>query len=488
MTVTGGGTVRHGAAADGAAAGTADEGAPADHRHLDGVVGHLDGVVDLARDRDLVEQCQRGDETAFTELYDRYHRRLLRFCLRRLHEPNDAEEAVQEAFTRAWRAMPRFGGERRFYPWLSVIAANVCTDILRRRSRFVPMDDLPLAVGASDEDEVDAALLRQVDLAMATEALAHLSERHQRVLRLRETSGWSTQRIAEQEGVAAPAVDTLLWRARQALKREFVALAENGGRLAVAAGFSLVALRRLALRHAARMASQLPLHSLPPVRGSGMLVATAAVTGAAIAGGSIALVGAGHAPAPGLPAAVSSIGTRPSGAAPGRTADARAPAPGAVTGGGGTGALPHGAAATGGAVATSEAGPVATGNGIAPTVAGASGGAAGPAGSGTGLDGVVRGSGGGVSAVGGAVSGAGSAVGGAVSGLTGGLDPNGSTTTTTTSTTPVGTAGATINGLGTVVQGVTSSAARGRTLTGTASGSGPAPSTPLSGLAGILGG
>ena len=65
----------------------------------------------------------------------RYYERLLRFCLRRLNDRHEAEDAAQEAFARAWKALPRFAGERRFYPWLTVIAGNICTDMLRRRSR-----------------------------------------------------------------------------------------------------------------------------------------------------------------------------------------------------------------------------------------------------------------------------------------------------------------------------------------------------------------
>lgn len=257
----------------------------------------LDGTVDLARDRELVERCQGGDEDAFAELYGRYQRRLHRFCLRRLHASDDAEEAVQEAFARAWRALPRFAGERRFYPWLTVIAGNVCTDMLRRRSRLVPMGDLPGHDMDLAGSEVDERLLRQVDLAIATEALEHLSDRHRRVLRLREGTEWSAQRIAEHEGLAAPAVDTLLWRARQAFKREFVALSEGGG-LAAILGAGLAGLRRSIGRIGARLASMVSsIGSVP--RGPGVIAATVAITGAAIAGGSVALVesGSGHAPA-----------------------------------------------------------------------------------------------------------------------------------------------------------------------------------------------
>jgi len=251
----------------------------------------LDGAVDLARDRELVERCQSGDEGAFAELYDRYHRRLLRFCLRRLHAHDDAEEAVQEAFTRAWRALPKFGGDRRFYPWLTVIAGNVCTDVLRRRARVVPMDELPGQAVELDGEEIDAQLLRQVDLTMATEAFTHLSDRHQRVLRLRESTEWSAQRIAELEGVAVPAVDTLLWRARQAFKREFANLSDAGG-LAGILGLGLASLRRSAERAWLRTSAHLPA----PLRGPGILAAAVALTGAAIAGGSVAIVGAGRAP------------------------------------------------------------------------------------------------------------------------------------------------------------------------------------------------
>jgi len=245
----------------------------------------LDGTVDLARDRDLVERCQGGDRTAFEELYHRYNRRLFHFCVRRLHEQHEAEDAVQEAFTRAWRAMPSFAGERRFYPWLTVIAGNVCTDVLRRRSRLTPMEDLPLPLVGLDGD-VDEALLGQVDAAMAIEALEHLSERHQRVLALREGSGWSTQQLAEHEGVAVPAMETLLWRARQALKREFAALADTSGRLGVALGLGIAAMRRLLARQEARLGDRMPaLQAMSmSVKGPSAVVASLVIAGGVASG------------------------------------------------------------------------------------------------------------------------------------------------------------------------------------------------------------
>ncbi|MGH9297471.1 MAG: RNA polymerase sigma factor, partial [Acidimicrobiales bacterium] len=112
--------------------------------------------VDLERDRALVERCQAGDSSAFDDLYLRYRERLFRSCLRRTGNTSEAEDLVQETFVRAWKAMPTFAGERRFYHWLSVIANNLCADLARRGGRCVPVEEKALdliapAVAAEQE-------------------------------------------------------------------------------------------------------------------------------------------------------------------------------------------------------------------------------------------------------------------------------------------------------------------------------------------------
>jgi RNA polymerase sigma-70 factor (ECF subfamily) len=189
--------------------------------------------VDLDRDRALVERCQAGDSAAFGNLYARYYERLLRFCQRRLNDRHEAEDAAQEAFARAWKALPNFAGERRFYPWLTVIAGNICTDMLRRRSRSTPTDDVELGshqpVGGGGSETSEELVLAAVDGELVNRALDRLSVRHQHVLAMREGSGWSYQQIADHEGVEIGTIETLLWRARQALKREFNVLSDSKG-------------------------------------------------------------------------------------------------------------------------------------------------------------------------------------------------------------------------------------------------------------------
>ena len=185
--------------------------------------------VDLVRDRALVERFQEGDAAAFETLYRRYFARLARFCQKRVGDPYEAEEIAQEAFTRALRALPTFEGERRFYPWVTVIAGRLCVDHHRRVGRSQPSASVDLGViDGGQEQIVDA-----VDVEILATALGRIAPRHRDVLDLREHHGWSYQRIAEHYDVSQGTVEALLFRARKALRREFTAILGGDGHWAV---------------------------------------------------------------------------------------------------------------------------------------------------------------------------------------------------------------------------------------------------------------
>jgi RNA polymerase sigma-70 factor, ECF subfamily len=211
------------------------------------------GDVDIARDRELVVRAQDGDEGAFEALYLQYYDRLYRYCLRRLENRTEAEDAAQEAFARAWKALPNLAGERRFYPWLTVIAANLCVDLARRNSRSSPvaqpeLDLLAPAVNGEQELLVD----RRGERDMLSRALGNLSARHQEVLELREGRSWTYQQIAAYSGVEVSTIETLLFRARRSLRQEFMQLARAEGALGV-----VLAPLFFARRTMARIASSL---------------------------------------------------------------------------------------------------------------------------------------------------------------------------------------------------------------------------------------
>lgn len=190
-------------------------------------VGQERASVDLDRDRALVLRYQDGDEAAFDELYRRYFPRLCLYCRRRVHDRHVAEELAQEAFLRALRAMPNFAGERRFYPWMTVIAQRLCIDHHRRSSRVEPTSDIDLGTVEADH----GALFAEVDQSMLEEAMRRVAPRHREVLELRERDGWTYLQIAAHLDVPVTTVEALLHRARKALRREFLAVA-SGTRLA----------------------------------------------------------------------------------------------------------------------------------------------------------------------------------------------------------------------------------------------------------------
>jgi RNA polymerase sigma-70 factor (ECF subfamily) len=183
--------------------------------------------IDLSRDRALVEAWQSGEQRAFDELYLLYFDRLRAFCQRRVGDRNEAEEIAQEAFAKALQALPRFSGERRFYPWMTVIAGRLCVDHHRRRARVQPSDDLD---PGSIEDGHDERFALRADLAALEGALTRLGPRHRQVLDLRERDGLSYHQIAEQLDVPHSTVEALLFRARRALRKEFARV--SGERLA----------------------------------------------------------------------------------------------------------------------------------------------------------------------------------------------------------------------------------------------------------------
>ncbi|MCU1375744.1 MAG: polymerase subunit sigma-24, partial [Actinomycetia bacterium] len=176
--------------------------------------------IDLAEDRRLVEAWQAGDATAFDDLYRRYFGRLRGYCERRVGSAA-AEEVAQDAFVKALQALPRLSGERRFYPWLTVIAGRLCIDHHRKHGRIQPCD---VVDAGSIDDGHDARLSLQADLDALDRALRRLGPRHAEVLDLRERRGLTYHQIASQLGVPHSTVEALLFRARRALRREFEAV------------------------------------------------------------------------------------------------------------------------------------------------------------------------------------------------------------------------------------------------------------------------
>ncbi len=179
---------------------------------------------------------------SLTEDLEPYRPELLAYCYRMLGSPFDAEDAVQEALTRAWRNLDRFEGRSQLRSWLYKIATNVCLDSLRSKQRRarpidlgpaaaplesnlnVPLDPrwiepIPDATIAAAGDPADVAIAKEsVRLALVA-ALQELPPRQRAVLILREVLRWEASEVAELLGSTVASVNSALQRARATLDR-----------------------------------------------------------------------------------------------------------------------------------------------------------------------------------------------------------------------------------------------------------------------------
>jgi RNA polymerase sigma-70 factor, ECF subfamily len=162
---------------------------------------------------------RRPVEREYAQLVARHRDELHAHSRRILRSSQDAEDAVQEALLRAWRALPSFEGRSSLRSWLYRIVTNTSLDEIKRRPRrLVPIDDEQAAAGSEMDPHVRYERRESIRHAVAM-AERLLPERQRRVLVLREVLGFSAEETAEQLGTSVPAVNSALQRARARVDR-----------------------------------------------------------------------------------------------------------------------------------------------------------------------------------------------------------------------------------------------------------------------------
>ncbi len=178
-----------------------------------------------AADLHAVQRTLRGDTDAFGEIVERYTPVIYSLAVRMLDSAEDAEEATQEVFLKAYRSLSRFHLSKRFYPWLYTIAVNYLRSQRRKRRRRDPSGDLSydesLPAGAADgpHEAPETSLLRTEARRSVDRGLERLKAAHREVFVLRELEGLSVADVAEVLGIAEGTVKTHLHRAKRELAR-----------------------------------------------------------------------------------------------------------------------------------------------------------------------------------------------------------------------------------------------------------------------------
>ena len=172
-------------------------------------------TVDAARERGYILAAQRGDTEAFGALVRAYQRRAYAVARAIVVTHEDAEDAVQEGFLHAYRALDRFRPEQAFGAWLHRIVANAALDIGRRR-RVRDADELTDTVASPFRDPGEADELRRRLKA----GLQLLTERQRTVIVLHDVEGFRHAEIGEMLGIPEDTARSDLHHARHMLRRE----------------------------------------------------------------------------------------------------------------------------------------------------------------------------------------------------------------------------------------------------------------------------
>ena len=188
-------------------------------------------------DQQLVERAQRGDKRAFELLVEKYQRKLARLLSRLIRDPGEVEDVTQEAFIKAYRALPSFRGDSAFYTWLYRIGINTAKNYLVAMGRRAPTSTEVEAEEA--EGQASGELLRDINtpesLLLSKEiadtvnaAIEALPEELRSAIQLRELEGMSYEEIAKLMDCPIGTVRSRIFRAREAIAERLKPLLNAG--------------------------------------------------------------------------------------------------------------------------------------------------------------------------------------------------------------------------------------------------------------------
>jgi RNA polymerase sigma-70 factor (ECF subfamily) len=188
-------------------------------------------------DKQLVERVQRGDKKAFDLLVLKYQHRIIKLVSRYIRDPSDAMDVAQDAFLKAYRALPNFRGESAFYTWLYRIAINTAKNYLVMQSRHVLEAETTAPNSEESEQFGLESTLREYstpeNMLLTDEiqttivaAIDDLPDDLRTAILLREVEGLSYEEIANVMGCPVGTVRSRIFRAREAVDNRLKPLLE----------------------------------------------------------------------------------------------------------------------------------------------------------------------------------------------------------------------------------------------------------------------
>jgi len=180
-------------------------------------------------DQQLVERAQRGDKRAFELLVMKYQRKLGRLLSRLVRDPGEVEDVTQEAFIKAYRALPAFRGDSAFYTWLYRIGINTAKNYLMAMGRRAPTStevEAEEAEGFEEGEQLrdintpESLLLSNEIAETVNKTIEGLPEELRRAIQMREIDGKSYEEIAQEMKCPIGTVRSRIFRAREAIAEQ----------------------------------------------------------------------------------------------------------------------------------------------------------------------------------------------------------------------------------------------------------------------------
>ena len=179
-------------------------------------------------DQQLVAKVQKGDSRAFDLLVLKYQHKIFGLISRYVHDSDEVQDVAQEAFIKAYRALPRFRGDSAFYTWLYRIAINTAKNHLVSRSRRPPGSDVEVedaeyydgGAALRDLNTPENALFGAELKAVVERAITDLPDDLRTAVTLREFDGLSYEDIAEVMDCPVGTVRSRIFRAREAIDKQ----------------------------------------------------------------------------------------------------------------------------------------------------------------------------------------------------------------------------------------------------------------------------
>ena len=179
-------------------------------------------------DQQLVERVQQGDKKAFDLLVLKYQQRIVNLVSRFVRNPSDALDVTQEAFLKAYRALPKFRGDSAFYTWMYRIAVNTAKNHLAQQARrpyeaeqdISEVEQFQGESALKEQATPENMIMRDQIQDVVIKTIEELPEDLKTAISLRELEGMSYEEIASVMDCPIGTVRSRIFRAREAIDRE----------------------------------------------------------------------------------------------------------------------------------------------------------------------------------------------------------------------------------------------------------------------------